>query len=324
MKVSVIVPVFRVEQYIERCVRSLMEQTFDDVEFIFVDDASPDQSMEIVKRVTGEYHRNVRFLVHEKNRGLPAARNTGLEAAQGEFIYHCDSDDWPEPTMLEKMVGAADAVGADFAYCDYYLSFANKERWVYQPTYSDSMEMLERGFLAGMIKYNVWNKLVRRRLYLDYGLRSPEKHNKGGEDLMMVKVLRMANKVIHVPEALYHYNRTNDNAITKTRSEKHFLDIKANSDDVIQYLTQHAIPHPEYLEFFKLNQKLPFLFSQNRHQYQLWREWYPEANSFIHLNKEWPFRTRMVQHWAKLHLFLLVRMYGWTVDHLFYGLLFRR
>lgn len=323
MKVSVVIPVFRVEKYIERCVRALMEQTLEDVEFLFVDDASPDGSMEIVKRVVAEYNRTVRFLVHEKNKGLPAARNTGMEAATGEYIYHCDSDDWPERTLLEKMVTAAEKADADFVYCDFFLSFSDKERYMRQTSYSDSMEMLEKGFLAGMTKYNVWNKLVRRKLYIDNGLRFPDGHT-NGEDLLMVKIIRMANKVAYVPEALYHYNRTNENAITKTYSEKHFTDIKFNTDGVIRFLKEHPITHPEYLEFFKLNQKLPFLFSQSRQQYRLWKLWYPEANKYIQKNREWPFRTRMVQKLATWHLFPLVHFYGWAVNHLFYGLLYRK
>jgi glycosyltransferase involved in cell wall biosynthesis len=300
-----------------------MEQTLEDVEFLFVDDASPDGSMEIVKRVVAEYNRTVRFLVHEKNKGLPTARNTGLEAATGEYIYHCDSDDWPELTLLEKMVTAAEKADADFVYCDFFLSFSDKERYMRQTSYSDSMEMLEKGFLAGMTKYNVWNKLVRRKLYIDNGLRFPDGHT-NGEDLLMVKAIRMANKVAYVPEALYHYNRTNENAITKTYSEKHFTDIKFNTDGVISFLKEHPISNPEYLEYFKLNQKLPFLFSQSRQQYRLWKQWYPEANRFIQKNREWPFRTRMVQQLAVWHLFPLVHLYGWAVDHLFYGFLYRK
>ena len=323
MKVSVVIPVFRVEKYIERCVRALMKQTLEDVEFLFVDDASPDGSMDIVRRVAAEYNRTVRFLVLEKNKGLPAARNTGMEAATGEYIYHCDSDDWPERTLLEKMVTAAEKADADYVYCDFCLSFSDKERYMHQTSYSDSMEMLEKGFLAGMTKYNVWNKLVRRKLYIDNGFRFPDGHT-NGEDLLMVKIIRMANKVVFVPEALYHYNRTNENAITKTYSEQHFTDIKFNTDDVIRFLTEHPIAHPEYLEYFKLNQKLPFLFSQSRQQYRLWKLWYPEANKYIQKNREWPFRTRMVQKLATWHLFPLVHFYGWAVNHLFYGLLYRK
>ena len=158
MKISVVIPVYKVENYIERCVRSLMEQTFQDVEFLFVDDASPDRSMEIVRQITSSYKRNVRFLKHDENRGLPSARNTGLRAAEGEYIYHCDSDDWLEPTMLEKMAGAAMAKDADFVYCDFYLSFAGSERYMPTPDYESSIEALEKGFLAGQMNYHVWNK----------------------------------------------------------------------------------------------------------------------------------------------------------------------
>ena len=91
MTVSVILPIYKVEPFIERCVRSLMEQTLDDIEFIFVDDASPDQSVQIARRVVAEYCRDVTFLSHTENKGLPGARNTGLAAASGEYIYHCDS-----------------------------------------------------------------------------------------------------------------------------------------------------------------------------------------------------------------------------------------
>ena len=77
-KVSVIIPVYKVASFVERCARSLMRQTLSDVEFIFVDDASPDNSMDIVRNVCKEYGRNVKILVHPENKGLPAARNTGL------------------------------------------------------------------------------------------------------------------------------------------------------------------------------------------------------------------------------------------------------
>ena len=332
MKVSVVIPIYKVENYIERCVRALMEQTLGDVEFLFVDDASPDGSMEIVRKVVSEYDRNVRFLVHKMNKGLPAARNTGMEAATGDYIYHCDSDDWPERTLLEKMVTAAEKADADFAYCDFYLSFADKERYMHQPSFADTMELLEKGFLAGMLKYNVWNKLARRNLYCSTALLPTGGAGRGafpegltnGEDLTMVKVIRMAHTVVHVPEALYHYNRTNDNAITKTYSEKHFADIKANTDDVIRFLTEHPITHPEYLEYFKLSQKLPLLFSQSRQQYRLWQQWYPDANGYIRKNREWPFRTRMVQQLAAWHLFPIVHLYSWAVDNLFYGLLYKK
>ena len=107
IKVSVCIPVYGVEKYIEKCARSLFEQTMQDgIEFIFVNDCTKDRSIEILEQVLAEYpHRKeqTRIIHHEKNRGLVAARNTGLAYASGEYIIHCDSDDWVELDMYEKM-----------------------------------------------------------------------------------------------------------------------------------------------------------------------------------------------------------------------------
>lgn len=317
MTVSVILPIYKVEPFIERCVRSLMEQTLQDVEFIFVDDASPDESVALARRVVAAYDRKVTFLTHAANKGLPAARNTGLESASGEFIYHCDSDDWLEKDMLEKMVRSAREHNSDFVYCDFFLSFAKKERYMPQPSYTDKFEALQKGMLCGKLKHNVWNKLIKRQLYIDNGIRSPQEHCKGGEDYMIVKLLRMARKVSHVPEALYHYNRTNGNAITKKASERHFQDIKANADDVLAFLGEHPVPDPAYLEYFKLDVKLPLLMERSREQYLRWKEWYPESNAFIASNPEVNFRTKAVQWMAKMGLYPLLRLYCGAVDRFY-------
>ena len=106
VKVSVIVPVYKVETFIVRCAESLLSQTMEDAEFIFVDDASPDGSMRLLEECIAmhpERHDRVKILRHERNRGLPAARNTGMAAASGEYIYHCDSDDFADACMLEKL-----------------------------------------------------------------------------------------------------------------------------------------------------------------------------------------------------------------------------
>lgn len=322
MTVSVILPIYKVEPFIERCVRSLMEQTLDDIEFIFVDDASQDDSVNMARRIASEYDRNVRFLTHPVNKGLPGARNTGLAAATGEFIYHCDSDDWLEKDMLEKMVKSAEEHNSDFVYCDFYLSFTDKERYMAQPHYIDKFEALQKGVLTGKMKHNVWNKLIRRRLYIDNDIKSPEEHCKGGEDYMIVKLLRMAEGVSHVPEALYHYNRTNVNAITKKSSERHFEDIRANADDAISFLTEHPIPEPVYLDYFKLDIKLPFLMERNREQFRRWKAWYPEANAFIAKNPEVSARTKTVELLAKANLYPLVWLYATVIDS-YYKLLYR-
>ena len=103
MKVSVIVPIYKVERFIVKCADSLFSQTMDDVEFIFVDDASPDSSMRLLEeciRRHPEREGQIRILTHPENKGLPAARNTGLAVATGEYVFHCDSDDFVEPCVV--------------------------------------------------------------------------------------------------------------------------------------------------------------------------------------------------------------------------------
>ena len=106
MNISVIIPVYNVEKFVERCVRSIMNQTYTEgVECIIVNDCTPDDSMKIVEKLVKDYTGTICFklLNHKQNYGLAAVRNTGMNAATGEYIIHIDSDDYCEPDMLEKM-----------------------------------------------------------------------------------------------------------------------------------------------------------------------------------------------------------------------------
>lgn len=109
-KVSVIIPVYGVEKYIERCARSLFEQTLVDMEFIFVNDSTKDNSIDILLKVINEYPQRknqIKILHHEVNKGLPAARQTGIKVAKGDYIAHCDSDDWVTSNAYQEMYETA-------------------------------------------------------------------------------------------------------------------------------------------------------------------------------------------------------------------------
>ncbi len=295
-----------------------MQQTLGDVEFIFVDDASPDNSMEILQQVLEEYpQRNVRILRHKENKGLPAARNTGLEVATGEYVWHCDSDDWPEPTMLEELYQAAKQTQADMAYCDFWLDYGDRRRYMVNPDYTSAREMLEQGFLAGLMKYNVWNKLIRRSLY--QGITFPEGHSMG-EDMTIIALATKAQAAVHVPQALYHYFKLNGNALSNTFSQRHLDDIRYNLERVLPFLDE--VPE-RFKAFFQLNTKLPFLLSESYSQYRLWKQWFPESNAYIEQNLYQPRRTRLVQIWARMGLWPMVWLYAFVVNHLYYGWIIR-
>lgn len=325
MKVSVIIPVYRVEKFIGKCAASLFSQTLDDVEFIFVDDASPDNSMAVLEECIQQYPQRkaqIRMLVHKENKGLPAARNTGLAAASGEYVFHCDSDDFVEPDMLETLYDEAKRKDADIVWCDWYLSFEHNERYMKQPDYATPMEAL-KAMLAGLMKFNVWNKLVRRRLYADDQISFPAGYAMG-EDMTMMLLFAVAGRVAYVPQAFYHYVKLNTEAYSQNYSLNHLESVKHNIRTVELFL-HSRLGNVLDLEIacMKLEAKFPFLMSNRKEMYRLWERTYPEANIYILQNYYISKRRRWVQWCAAKQLWLLVRLHGWIVGKLIYGVIYR-
>lgn len=322
--VSVIIPVYGVEKYVRRCVETLMNQTLESVEFIFVDDCSKDRSMDIVREVVDRFpHREVFFLRHNQNRGLPAARNTGMAIARGEYIYHCDSDDFLELTMLEKLWNAAREHDSDVVWCDWFLSFNANERYMSQIGAATGREALTLA-LNGSIKYNVWNKLIRRSLYTENGISFPDGFAMG-EDMTIIKLLACASKVFYVPDALYHYIKVNNGAMTQSYSSHHLESLKHNVADTEHFLMDNVSDEAleKELAFFKLNTKLPFLITNNRQSYVRWNEWFSDANKWIWKNSSQPFRTKLIQWSASKKLYFINKLYYSVVIKFIYGVLFR-
>ena len=325
-KVSVIAPVYGVEKFIGRAVESMMNQTLKEVEFIFVDDCTPDCSINIIKEVCNRYPQraaSIRIIHHEVNKGLPAARNTGIEAAQGTYIFHWDSDDYADSTMLETMYQTAINQQSDYVWADWYLTFETNSRIMCQPSASTPRDALTE-ILAGTMKYNVWNKLVSKELYKSTGIRFPEGKSMG-EDMTMIKLLIWAKKVVHINQPFYHYIRNNADAMTQTYSERHLSELTQNTADLCSYLSQHIKDEHITIElhWFKLNVKLPFLFSNRPSDFKLWHSWYSESNRYIMSNYKLSVRTRLLQWTAAHHLTLMNRIYNTLLFNLVYGKIYK-
>lgn len=301
-----------------------MEQTLTDVEYIFVDDATPDDSIKVLQEVINRYPNRkgqCRILQHKQNLGLPAARNTGLAVAQGEYIFHCDSDDFVEPDMLEQLYRKATETDADIVWCDWWLSFAKNERYMKQPEYLTAIEAL-KGMLSGVMKFNVWNKLIRRTLYEENGITFPAGYGMG-EDMTIMRLFARASKVAYLPKAFYHYVQQNSGAFCKTFSQKHLSDVQHNAFVVTEDLKNlfgNALDME--LAFFKLDVKFPFLISDDLAKYKLWKEWYPEANKYIMCNKRLSLRSRCVQWLAWKNQFWAVWLYYKLVYRVMYGIIY--
>lgn len=321
--VSIITPIYGVEKFIERCARSLFEQDYEDIEYIFVDDHTKDSSIEILTKVAKEYpQRKIKILHHDTNQGLPAARNTGLAAATGSYILHCDSDDYVEKDMISTMMKKAEETKADIIYSDFYLSFGTNERRMPQPTLQTAEEALE-AMLSGTMKYNVWNKLARRSLYTDFNIHFPHGHSMG-EDMTMIMLCCNANKVAHTAKASYHYVQMNEGALTKTRSQRQLDDTLYNTCRCCDYITQtFGEKKKREQAYFKLNVKYTFLISPLKSDYTIWHEWFPEANQHIMQNKTSSLRSRLIQTAAKHHQHWLLWLHYKLIHKLIYGLIYK-
>ncbi len=204
--ISVIVPVYGVEKFIERALRSLFTQSkTTGVEFILVDDCSPDSSMEIAHRVIAEFaNLDIKTIAQPKNRGLAAARQRGMEAAQGKYVLHIDSDDWCEQQMIEQMHNAAVENDADIVIADFFIDYQERSVYSHQKVGVNGIECA-KDILENYLHGSVWSKLYRRSIFVDNDLKWIEGINLWEDLLISTKFLCYADKVVHIPQAYVHY-----------------------------------------------------------------------------------------------------------------------
>ena len=232
VSISVVVPIYNVEKYIEELIESLQKQTLKNIEIILVDDGSPDKSGEICDqyaKIDGRIH-----VIHKKNGGVSAARNDGLAAATGEYVIFCDSDDWLPLDALEKLYVEGQRTKADVVIGDVYRNERGKNQYV--QFYDGPFVTEDRIFVNKMIEADFyktycpnppktgpafgyggpWNKAVRRELLNSCGIEFDVRVNGIFDDLIYTAyVLAAARKVAYITEPVYYY-RILPLSITKT------------------------------------------------------------------------------------------------------------
>ena len=241
-KISVIVPVYKAEAYLHRCVDSLLAQTFQNFEILLIDDGSPDRSGEICDEYARKESR-VRVF-HKVNGGVSSARQYGMDHAQGEYTIHADPDDWVEPTMLEELYQKAKEEDADMVICDFYEE--SKRKTIYlrqQPTSLDSRVVLCN--LFQQLHGSCCNKLVKRSCNSENDIRFPNGLN-FCEDLYINTCLlaESIKKVAYLPKAFYHYDRTiNINSLVNQRGEYTLEQVKKFRGLLQQKLSPKVYEH---------------------------------------------------------------------------------
>ena len=199
--VSIIVPIYKVEDYIRECIDSILAQTYPYFELILVDDGSPDNC----GRICDDYAKgdNRIKVVHKVNGGISSARNAGLEVAKGEWIMHVDGDDWIEPDMIESLIEAAQITGADMVIGDF-VKYGPSAGYNKLPTWGSDKKKSMSNYLAYTMT-TIWGSIARRSLYADHSLKSPEGISYCEDFHLIVRLCHFANKIVNVHRPFYHY-----------------------------------------------------------------------------------------------------------------------
>lgn len=276
VKVSVCVPVYGVEPYIEKCVRSLMTQTMKEgIEFIFVNDCTKDKSIEILKKVVSEYperSNQVKIVNHETNKGLSAARLTGMQHAIGEYVAHCDSDDWVATEMYKSLYTAAKNIDADIVSCNFIMETDKESKYI-SFDYENNRELYLKDVISN-IWGTVWKFIIKRQIFLD-GKIQIDKNICHGEDYVYTsQCLLAAKKYINIDGYYYHYNCQNMTSMMRNPSLNSAQQQYSASELVFKILEQNGLL-AQYSDaillrkIFTRNRFLPFGIAK-------WRQIYPE------------------------------------------------
>ena len=225
-KVSIIIPIYKAEKFIERCTRSLLNQNFNSIEYIFINDASPDDSFKIVRELIEKSNRkeDIKLLENEHNLGVAKTRKKGMLEATGEYVIQIDADDWIESNMISTLYNKAKQDNADIAVCDYYISFITGKETYRKEEYKPNIDFNIKNIMLGKVHPAFWNTLIKRSLYVEKNIFPEGKINMGEDYEMMLKLFLSTEKVTYIPKALLHYTQYNENSITKTMNREYIND----------------------------------------------------------------------------------------------------
>ena len=211
-KISVIVPVYKVEKYLDRCVESIVNQTYKNLEIILVDDGSPDNCPAMCDAWI-EKDERIR-VIHKENGGLSSARNAALDISTGEYVCFVDSDDWIDSDMIEVLVRCVSEKKADVAMCGFYMDYSGERESDHVSSGSKVIEGegIFKAFILDEIRPEMCGKLYAMNLFLDMRFDTKTKY---AEDLQMnYHIMKKVKSFVSLDTCKYHYIQSNDGSIT--------------------------------------------------------------------------------------------------------------
>lgn len=284
-KVSILIPVYKAQEYIEECLCSVFEQTYNNIEIILVDDASPDESIEIAKRVAIEHgcYDSMKIIRNKKNEGIAHTRNILIEHASGDYIYFIDSDDYIDKNAIELFVSIAIKEHADIVRCNFYKYWNGSSMPIKRTLNKNHNDYLNQCLsnISGM--QSLWVLFIRKEIISNYDLRFAENINGCEDFLMTVKLFFYAKKIYDIDNPLYYYRTDNKHSITHQEFFFHTNVINAIEETVL-FLKEKNIDqkYKDQLLRLKFISKQPFLLNKAIRDIDKYINTFPESSKCYH------------------------------------------
>ncbi len=281
--VTIIVPVYKASSFIEKCAKSLMVQTYENIEYIFVNDCTPDNSIQLLETTIEKFPRRGKattIINLERNQGHAHARNVALKCCHGEYVIQIDADDWIESTMIEKMLRTAIRDNSDIVACDFIRE--EKEKSIYWSVNVDDIG--HKGLLnfKWILQYSAhWNKLIRTSLIRNNNVYCIEGTNNWVDVGQIVPLRFVAEQISVVNEGLYHYNAFNENSVSRKITDKRISDILKTAEIVYNFISSKSNGEYEKSLCFLLFRAKSALLLPERNEYKKWLSTFPQANRYI-------------------------------------------
>ena len=317
--VSYIIPVYNVSSYIEKSARSLLEQTYSNIEYIFINDCSSDDSEIKLHQIIEEFPERcdkIKVITNEQNLGSATTRNIGLDMARGEYIMFADSDDWISCDYVESMLHQIEVGRDDIVYCDYFESYDSNEKLIRQNYGIDNIECI-RSMLGGGMHGSTWNKIYRRPFLLKSKQRFVERADLFEDVSWNIRLFACTTRVSYIPKAFYHYIQYNSNSIIKSMasSKKKWSRAMQRIENVrvaCDYLTALGVEEKlgKEMKEWKLMAKNDLLDEKDDSSLQSWIKTFPDADSaIINCNKiTWNYKLLLeCLHYKLIWLYKLQR-----------------
>lgn len=298
-KVSVVVPIYGAEKYIERCVKSLFEQTLKEIEYVFVNDCTQDKSIEILKQIIKDYPErqgSISIINLTRNEGSAIARATGLKNCHGKYIIQCDSDDWVEHNAYELMYDKAEENATDVVICDFFTT-DGKNKKIYPATHPAERLQWISDMLYMKTSWSLWNKLFKANLF-SYKISFPQ-YSMGEDCALVLQLAYYCNNITYIRQPLYHYYTNPDSIVNKKSEEiqyKRFCEAMNNCQIVKQFYKKKAewaklSKSFNFTLYFTKTMLLPII---GNHQYKrIWKSTYKGIEKKIILDKNANLKERI-------------------------------